>query len=252
MIRLILFFILFVGFLVGLVAFAPIGLVLKMSGAEARGVSWISAKGTLSGGEITGLRAGADRIGDARVSLKPAALIAGRLEYHFDWTGPAGTGSGRAAASANGTAELRDYRFDLSVSEFSALPLWLRSSGGRIELNGPLIRLRKGDCDLAQGTTWSDALERNEALLGPSWSAFSGALSCDGGALVIPFASSNDNGTRLDAAARVGASTVANLEARVSGYISEHARYALPMAGFVPEGSTYVYRYPGPQAELTQ
>lgn len=252
MMRFILLSVLFVGFVLGLAAFAPLGLVLKLSGAEGRGISWTSAKGSLSGGEISGLRAGADRIGDAKVSLKPAALLGGRLEYAFDWTGPAGTGSGRAAASLTGATELRDFAFDLAVSEFGAFPVWLRRSGGRAQLNGDVIRLRNGECDEARGTSWSDALERNEALLGPGWSEFTGTLSCDRGALLIPFASANGNGTRLDAAARIGSGATATLEAQVSGFISEQARFALPMAGFVPEGGAYVYRYPGAQTDLTQ
>ncbi|MFN4023656.1 MAG: type II secretion system protein N [Hyphomonas sp.] len=252
MMRFILFLILLIGFILGLAAFAPLGLVLKLSGAEARGINWTSAQGTLSGGEITGLRAGPDKIGDARVRLKPAALLAGRLEYDFDWAGPAGTGSGRAAASATGATELRDFAFDLAVSEFGAFPIWLRRSGGRAQLNGDIIRLRNGECEEARGTTWSDALERNESLLGPGWTDFTGALSCDGGALLIPFASTNGNGTRLDAAARIGSATTATLEARISGYVSEQARYALPMAGFAPDGGAFVYRYPGSQADLAQ
>ncbi len=254
MMRWLLLFVLVVGFTVGLGAFAPLGMVMKFSGAQARGISWISAEGSLAGGRITGLRSGADLIGDARMTLRPAALLAARLEYDFEWTGPAGTGSGRASASASGITEVRDFIFDLNFAELGGLPVWMRRSGGRAQVRGDIIRLRRGACDSARGTTWSDALVRNETLLGPGWSEFQGALSCDDDALIVPFSSVNGNGTRLDATARVDAGRTSTLEARVSGFVSEQARYALPMAGFSPEGDAFVYRQPGTytQSDLPQ
>lgn len=244
MMRFLLLIVLIVGFIIGIVAFAPLSFILKTAGAEARGLSWTSAEGTLTGGKITGLKAGPDLLGDASLKLNPASLLGLGVEYDFDWTGPSGRGTGKAAAYASGATELRDFNIELDFSALEGVAAWIRQSGGRARLTGDKIRFKKGACDKASGQTWSDALGRNSVVLGPGWPDMSGELSCEGDMLLIPFQSSSPAGTRFDAAARVRMAGSSNIEARVSGVIPQQFHYGLPIAGFVPDGTTYIYRYP--------
>lgn len=250
MMRFLLLLVLIAGFVIGVVAFAPLSFILKTSGAEARGLSWTSAEGTLMGGRITGLRAGQDVLGDATLKLNPASLLALGIEYDFDWSGPSGNGTGKAAAYATGTTEFRDFNIELNFAALEGVAAWIRQSGGKARLTGNIIRFRKGACDKASGQAWSDALGKNAAVLGPGWPDMAGELSCDGDALLIPFKSANPSGTQLDATARFNIDGNGNLEARVSGVIPQQYQYGLPIAGFVPDGNTYVYRYPALPREV--
>lgn len=252
MIRFLLLLVLIVGFLAGLVAFAPLSFILKTAGAEERGLSWTSAEGTLAGGKITGLKAGNDLLGDASLKLNPASLLALGIEYDFDWTGPSGRGTGKAAAFASGSTELRDFNIELDFAALEGAAAWIRQSGGKARLTGDIIRFRNGACDKASGQSWSDALGKNSLLLGPGWPDLSGNLSCEGDMLLIPLQSTSPIGTTLDAAGRFRLGGGGNIEARVSGTIPQQFQYGLPLAGFMPEGGTYVYRYPATRPQVPQ
>lgn len=242
--RFLLLILLLAGFLVGIVAFAPLSFVLKASGAEARGLSWSSVEGTLSGGRINGLRAGSDLLGDAGVKLNPSALLALGVEYDFDWTGPSGRGTGKAGVSAGGGVHLKDFQIELDFAALDGAAAWIRQSGGKVRLSGDVVRFQNGACAEASGQSWSDALGKNAAILGPGWPDLAGNLSCEGDMLLIPLHSRSPTGTQLDAAARFKPGSQGRVEARVSGTIPQQYRYALPMAGFVPDAGTFVYRYP--------
>lgn len=249
MMRFLLLILLLAGFVIGIVAFAPLSFILKTAGAEARGVSWTSVEGTLAGGKITGLKVGQDVLGDASLKLNPASLLGLGAEYDFDWSGPAGKGTGKAGVYASGTTELHDFNIELDFSALDGVATWIRQSGGKARLTGDTIRFKNGACVTAIGQTWSDALGKNALVLGPGWPDMAGTLSCDGDMLLIPFHAASPTGTQFDAAARVAIGGRSNLEARVSGAIPQQFQYGLPIAGFVPDGNTYIYRYPASSLE---
>ena len=250
--RLLLLLTLAAGFVIGLIAFAPLSFILKTTGAAERGLSWTSVDGTLSGGKVTGLKAGQDLLGDANLKLNPASLLGLGIEYDFSWSGPAGQGTGRAGAFASGAIELRDFEIELDFSALDGAAAWIRQSGGTARLTGDLVRFHKGACDKANGQAWSDVLSKNSVVLGPGWPDLSGNLACEGNALLIPLQSKNSTGTQLDAAARYRPGGNANLVARVSGVIPQHFHYGLPLAGFAPDAGTYVYRFPASVQDTSQ
>ena len=252
MMRFLLLLVLIAGFLIGLIAFAPLSFILKTTGAADRGLSWTSVDGTLAGGRITGLKAGPDLLGDASLKLNPASLLGLGLEYDFDWRGPSGQGTGRAAAFASGAIELRDFDIELDFSALEGAATWIRQSGGKARLSGNLIRFHKGACDKANGETWSDVLSKNSVILGPGWPDLSGNLACEGDTLLIPLQSKSPLGTQLDAAARYRPGGKASVVATVSGVIPQQFHYGLPLAGFAPDAGTYVYRYPAGIQETSQ
>lgn len=250
MIRIVIALILLAGFLAGLVVFMPLDTALRMAGADKRGLSWTSADGSLIGGRITGMKAGEEILGDGSVKLNPTTLLRLGIEYDFDWIGPVGRGQGKAAAFAGGAFELSDYIIEFDLKSLEGLALWARQSGGLARLSGQTIRFRDGRCDVARGRTWSDALSRNSDLLGAGWPDLTGEIFCDGTDLVLPFRGQSASGTDVDATARLALSGMGGLEARVSGFIPQDFRYALPIAGFTEDGVGYVYRFSNMPAEV--
>jgi general secretion pathway protein N len=77
-----------------------------------------------------------------------------------------------------------------------------------------------------------------------------GTIGCLGPDLGIPFEAQSASGTRIDTLARFSLQRTGSMEARVSGFIPQDFQYALPIAGFVPDGSTFVYRYPAAPFEV--
>lgn len=248
--RILLLLIMIIGLLIGLMVFMPLASVLKLAGAEQRGLSWTAVDGTLMGGDVRGLRAGDDLLGDAAVTLQPGTLLRLGVEYAFDWSGPAGSGRGKAAVFPGGDVEISDYDIRFNFASLEGLALWIRQSGGEAGLTGPMIRFKDGICDRAEGRTWSDALTRNEALLGHGWPEMTGNVACVGPDLAIPFAAQSAAGTQVDTLVRFSFRRPGTMEARISGFIPQDFQYALPIAGFMPDGGAFVYYYPAPMSEL--
>ncbi|MBI1254079.1 MAG: hypothetical protein GC196_07025 [Hyphomonas sp.] len=241
--RLVLLALLLVGVLIGLAVFAQLSAALKFAGVEAHGLSWSRAEGTVLDGRLTGLEAGGKRYGDAALKLKPAALLAGRLQYTVDWRGEHGRGAGDLSVGAGGSLAARDFNLDLDLVHLEQAALWIRQSGGRVELQGEAIRFGPDGCLSASGTARSDVLERNQEILGTGWSPMQGELRCEGTALVIPLESENTSGTRFGAELRVAPQQPGRFDARVSGLVPRDLAFALPIAGFAPDGRDWVYSF---------
>jgi len=250
--RLVLLALLASSFLAGLVAFAPLGVVLKASGAEARGLGWTQAEGTLLSGKVTGLVHEDVTYGDAELNFAPGGLLTANLQYTVNWTGPQGAGRGKVSAGPGGQVTLHDYSVGLDLSQLEQAALWIRQSGGRLDLSGTLLRIGPEGCIRAEGTARTDVLERNQDILGPGWAPMQGALRCEAGALVIPMASENQSGTRFLANLSLAPQRPGQFEARVSGLIPRELAFALPIAGFTPQGQDFVYLYSTPDTSAPE
>ena len=136
-----------------------------------------------------------------------------------------------------------DFNLDLDLVHLEQAALWIRQSGGRVELQGEAIRFGPDGCLSASGTARSDVLERNQEILGTGWSPMQGELRCEGTALVIPLESENTSGTRFGAELRVAPQQPGRFDARVSGLIPRDLAFALPIAGFAPDGRDWVYSF---------
>jgi len=241
--RLVLLALLAAGFLAGLIVFAPLSAALTASGAAARGLGWSSAEGTVLSGTVRGLTLNGRAYGDADLAFAPGGLLSANLQYSVDWTGPQGSGRGKVALGPGGRVALRDYTLSLDLAQLDQAALWIRQSGGRVDLTGAALRFGPEGCLTAEGIARSDVLERNQEILGPGWSPMQGALRCEGSALVIPLASENQTGTRFNASLRLAPRQPGQFEARVSGIVPRELAFALPIAGFAPQGQDYVYLF---------
>ena len=231
------------GVLVGAIAFAPLSLVLETAGARRDGLDWTSASGTLLDGRLEGLEANGDNYGNVALRLKPEGLFSGSLQFAVDWTGPSGRGAGQMAIGLVKSITLREYDLDLDLMALEQAARWIQQSGGRVSLQGDMIRFANDACVEARGIAQSDVLERNRAILGDGWSDMRGSLRCEAGDLLIPLESVNATGTKFDAHLRIRPGLPGRFEARVSGLVTRELDFVLPLAGFRREGSDYVYSY---------
>jgi len=241
--RLLLLLLLLAGFVAGMALFAPLGTFLRMSGAGAHSIGWENAEGTVLNGRIQGLKVEGLPYGDAALKLKASALLSGRLRYAVDWTSAHGSGTGEVSAGSNGKMAIENFNIDLDLLQLEQAALWIRQSGGRVQLQGETIRFNADQCVQAEGKAQSDVLERNREILGSGWSDMRGDLRCENGDLVIPLASENGTGTRFLAQLRIAPGKPGRFEAQVSGIISRELEFALPVAGFTRDGRSYVYSH---------
>ncbi|WP_291203567.1 type II secretion system protein N [Hyphomonas sp.] len=241
--RLIFFALLAAGFVGGLIVFAPLSAALTASGAGARGLGWSSAEGTVLSGTVRGLTLDAKPYGNAELDFSPGGLLSANLQYTVDWAGPQGSGQGKVALGPGGHISLRDYTLSLDLGQLDQAALWIRQSGGRVDLTGAALRFGPAGCVTAEGMARSDVLERNREILGPGWAPMQGALRCEDGTLVIPLSSENQTGTRFEADLRLSPDEPGRFEARVSGIVPRELAFALPIAGFALQGQDYVYLF---------
>ncbi len=241
--RAFLFLLLLAGLIVGLLVFAPLGTVLRLSGAKAPAVSWDYADGSIMEGHIQGLEIEGQQYGDATLQLQVTALLSGTLRYAVEWVSDHGRGFGDLSAGSNGKIALQNFKIDLDLLQLEQAALWIQQSGGRVQLEGEIIRFKENQCVNATGIARSDVLERNREILGPGWTNMRGDLRCESGDLVIQLASENGSGTRFLSQLRIAPGRPSRFDARVSGILPRELDYALPIAGFAKDGRSYVYSY---------
>ena len=228
---------------VALFAFMPIGSILKLAGAEARGLTWEQASGTLRQGQLTGLRLNDESLGSARLKLEPAAFMSGGISYAANWEGPAGRGTGTIGAYPGNRIVFSDLRAEFDLTALRGMANWVRQTGGMVRIRTDKVTFRDGRCESAMGTAWSDALVRGGAILGTTLPELSGKLMCDSDWLIIPLGANAANGMAVDIRGRMNLVAPGSFEARVSGSIPTDVRIGLPLAGFAPSGRDFVYTY---------
>lgn len=228
---------------IGVLVFAPLSVVLDVSGIRRSGLDWSSASGTVFDGRLEGIKANGSTYGNASARLLPAHLLTGAMKFAVDWSGPAGRGTGQMTFQSHKNIALYDYDLDLDLMEIEQAAKWIQQSGGRIAMQGDIIRFKDNACHEASGKAHSDVLERNGAILGDGWSDMQGDLRCEAGDLVIPLESTNATGTRFGAFLRLRPGLPGRFEARVSGLVTRDLDYVLPLAGFRRDGNEYVYSY---------
>ncbi len=241
--RIVLLLLLVAGFVAGLIAFAPLEAALRLGGAEARGLAWDAADGTVLDGQLNGIAVSGASYGNAGLKLVPMALFSGQLKYAVTWNGDYGRGTGDVSLGAGERAALHQFDLDLDLLRLDQAALWIRQSGGRVQLKGTVVRFDASGCVAADGTAMSNVLEQNVEILGAGWSPMHGKLRCENGDLVIPLDSANSSGTRFSAQLRVAPGRPGRFDARVSGLLPRELDFALPIAGFTRDGADYVYTF---------
>ncbi len=169
---------LFVGLLlVFLVAFMPLSLALSMIGTTGQQLSARTATGTIWSGRLSEASVGPIAVGDVSVGLKPLSLLAGQTSIFMQSLVGRGTLTSltRGFAIDDATAKLS------TASVFAAIPL------ESIDLTDVSVAFVSGKCEKAQGrvrATFAGDVGGLSLAQG-----LSGAVRCEGGALVLPLVS---------------------------------------------------------------
>ncbi|MEO0983617.1 MAG: type II secretion system protein N [Pseudomonadota bacterium] len=223
-----------------LVAATPLSFVLQRANIASTGLQWGQAQGTVWNGRLSGLTYGVQPIGDMRLSLRPSALLSGRVAYDLDWNGPAGRGSGTLEFNRD-VVILENVEAEARIAELKGLADRVRALGGRVELRAETVRVRRGRCAEASGRVSTDALANAAAAFGRAFAVVEGPIECDGPMLQIPLQGRSSAGDELVARLRVGVVEPSTFEAEARTEDSDFG-VALSLLGFEFSEGLYKYR----------
>ncbi len=163
------------------VATLPLSAALRAVDLDARGLAYSWASGTVWNGEVADLSWRGQPLGDAKVALKPAALLLGRLGMDVALSGAAVTGQGFIALTMGGIVA-DDLTLSANVAD---LPLLLPLTG-KVALDLDYAALSRGGCRRIEGTINTDALVHRPAGLAWRGPELGGSIACVDGAIEIP------------------------------------------------------------------
>lgn len=164
-------------FLVMLVLSVPLRVALDQLGFDERGLGARSITGSLWNGELTEARLRGFALGDLEASLSPLALLVG--EARVDLKQAAWQGTLVQSANTAGVSNL-DGRFGPEA-------LGSRLPANAVEFEHVDVRYRDGVCATAAGTMRIEPRLNLPASI--ALGQLSGALRCDGGAVLVPMVS---------------------------------------------------------------
>lgn len=237
------------GFIAGLVLFVPMSVVLRLSGAEAAGLSWTHASGTLAGGNIRNLSLSGRPVGNVVLSFRPSALLSLSIAYDAVWRGTEGSGTGRIEAGPGNRLILKDFDLEIQVTGIEGLPDWIRDAGGSARVSGSVLQFDVGACTQAEARASSDILRQHETFFGSGWPDLDGGLRCEDELLIIPLAAKNQNGTLIETRTRLGLTGKPVTEVLISGFIPAEMRLTLGLSGFTETSTGFVYTPPAHNPE---
>lgn len=223
-----------------LVASMPLSFVLKRSGVSATGLNWSGAAGTVFSGEMSGVRFGAQPIGDVSLKLQPGEFVKGRVSYKVNWSGLASTGETIVGVGAD-TVLVSGLNASFAVEHLVGLAGDIRRSGGSATVSNASITFREQACRSAAGTVSTDTVARALTTYGISGGILTGSMACDGPMLQLPVSGETGTGDRIEALLRVGFAEPSSAEARITTEAAEVGNL-LVLQGFEPSNGTYTYR----------
>jgi general secretion pathway protein N len=163
--------------LLALIAFLPLRLVLGVVGLGEQGFSARTVTGTVWDGRLNEARFGDLALGSLDASLSPFALLLGRARVAVD----PGLVHGAITLSRHGQG-IDDMTATLPTGgAFAPLPV------NQLSLEGVTVHFTDTVCDKAEGRVRARLI--GEAAGVPLPAELSGAVRCDGGALLLPLVS---------------------------------------------------------------
>lgn len=171
--------------MIALVAFLPMRLALGWLDLPAQGLTAARVSGSVWGGTLTGARFGDLALGDLSAGVSPLPLLIGRARVILSGPNP-GAGDARPLSGAVTLGRHLLGVDGLSASlatgnVFAPLPV------SALDLTAVTIRFRDGACEAAEGRVGvSLSGDLGGVALPPM---LTGAVRCDGRALLIPLAS---------------------------------------------------------------
>ena len=163
-----------------LIAFLPLRLVLGSIGIGDEGLSARRAEGTLWAGRLVEARIGDAPLGDLAARLAPLRLLVGEARLMLDSAvdAPGRTVHG-AVVSSRHLVGIAGMTANVGVGRlFAPLPVTT------LDLDGVTVRFRDEACDTAEGRVRATLAGAVGGV--PMPASLSGAIRCDGAALLVP------------------------------------------------------------------
>lgn len=172
-------------FVVAIIAFLPLRLALGWVGLGDQGMSARSVDGSVWAGSLNEARFGALALGDLEAGVSPVNLLIGRARVNFDGRdNRSPQGLSGAITVTRHSVGMDDVVASIPVGNaFAPVPVTI------LDLDQVSVRFDGDACERAEG--------RVRATLGGDVAgaaipvAMSGAVRCDGGALLIPLTSAS-------------------------------------------------------------
>ncbi|MEM6411986.1 MAG: type II secretion system protein N [Pseudomonadota bacterium] len=199
---------------VTLIATMPLGFVLDRAPMQRLGVRWSGTSGTIYSGQINGVVAGAQSIGDIAIRLDPMDLVNRKISYFVEWTGVPGSGTAGVSVGRDSVA-ISDLNASIDIEPLVGLAGELRRIGGTASIRSGEVLFVRDVCVEASGQVTTNVLGRAAASYGQTGSDLVGILSCDGSMLNIPLSGSVSGGDTVDAQIRVGLSEPSSFSSSV-------------------------------------
>lgn len=227
--------------LVAAVATLPLGVVTgQVEARGASGFSWTQVQGTIWNGRISNLRFGRQVIGDARLSLKPEALLGGTLAYHVELEGAAVRGGLDAGVNLSRQVSLNDINLTADARHLVGMNDAVRAAGGIARISGAGVDLGQMQCRSARGTVSTDMLVALGTRYDQALPELGGEIRCIEGMLVVALEGAADSGVSVWIDSQIGLVAPSRLEARVEGAEGDVA-VALDALGFTSRSGEYTY-----------
>lgn len=168
-------------FLAAFVALLPMRLALDWLGLDDRGLSARETGGSIWLGSLVETRIGGAAFGDLSAALSPLHLLAGRARIQF-----ARRGDGEPFEGAL-TVSRHSFGLDDVTAHFSVASIFAPFPVAGLDLADLSVRFVDGQCDRAEGQVTATTAGFADLALPPT---LSGGARCEGGALLLPLASS--------------------------------------------------------------
>jgi general secretion pathway protein N len=166
-----------------LVAFLPLRLVLGVAGIDQAGLTARAAQGSVWMGRLRDARVGDVALGDLDARLAPWPLLLGRARMELDSDGdtPARSLHGALGVSRTGI-RVDDLTATIAPGRlFAPLPVTT------LALDAVSVRFEDGACSAAEGRVRATLTGDFGGIALPQ--ALSGAIRCEGSALLVPLSS---------------------------------------------------------------
>ncbi|WP_300544301.1 type II secretion system protein N [Maricaulis sp.] len=168
-----------------LVVLLPLKAVAILAGGADR-LGYSDVFGTVWNGRVYGLEVNGDPVREVAVSLRPLALLTGRIAADWRIADEAVSGSGRAALAGRMLA-LDNVSLALPLSRLGGADVPGLDPQEAVFVRLPRLRLDGDACVEAAGTVRTGALVTLAAAYGFEGPVITGELSCRGGDLVLEF-----------------------------------------------------------------
>jgi general secretion pathway protein N len=210
------------------------------------GLSLQAVRGTVFSGRAAGLVIQGVQTGSVRWTLRPAALLLGRLEYHVTLDGDSLRGTGNVGSGLGASVVVHDVTAEINpeflMERFSPVPL---QATGSVTLAIDTLRIRDSFPDELYGRmSWNNAglqdptvisLGQVEMVLGSTGDSVTGTLSNTPGDVAlsgdISLQSSGEYNLRLELAPQTSASSELVQMLDAYGQRQPNGTYLLKEAG---------------------